>query len=535
MTNPVSVTINVQFVNHAPFVFDSVAGTIENQDVTILLNVTDVDPGQSMEFTIRKLPENGTLFQVNAAGQKTTQFLVPNQVVDDGFRRVIYSPNQYFNGYDSFEWSATDSLSAQSARFASVSVSIGSVNQGPVAVTSPVQSTYGDEPVTITLTASDPDHVVFRYAIVELPQRGVLRETSSGSIISTVPYIMQQGSFVGSVQVTFEPVMYKSGNNYAGFKWNCEDPIGQNLTQPAAVTINVAPKNHAPLVHSGLYGTLENTDILMTLNATEYDPGQTLMASIRKLPTNGTLFQISGSGQKAGQFLIANQQVEDPFRRVIYSPRTYYNGLDQFEWSVSDGSLQSQSATAQISVGSVNQNPEFPTGSLTFNIVPGGEPVTIIIPVVDVDETKELTFVSNKGRPSRGTWKDQAGSDVNFNQHKVSVSQLPLKLQLTHDAKGGAYPYAQFEIVAYDSDKHVSPRPVNITFLVDCPIGTLNIWSSEGDLCLKCPEGAICSREGLKMPFNANGFFKVNNGTFVRCYPETACPEGAAQLGGACG
>ena len=80
--------------------YDTSISTIENQDETVLLNATDVDPGQSIQLIIRRLPENVTLFQVNAAGQKTNRFLVPNQVVDDGYRRVVYSPNQYFNGYD---------------------------------------------------------------------------------------------------------------------------------------------------------------------------------------------------------------------------------------------------------------------------------------------------------------------------------------------------------------------------------------------------------------------------------------------------
>ena len=75
-----------------------------------------------------------------------------------------------------------------------------------------------DQSKNITLTATDPDDEVFQYTILSLPPRGRLLDTATGQQIDAVPYTFQN-VFRKDVMVTFEPVLYESGNNYATFTW----------------------------------------------------------------------------------------------------------------------------------------------------------------------------------------------------------------------------------------------------------------------------------------------------------------------------
>ena len=514
--------------NMRPSILPQSISIKENEAKRIILQASDADNDIVFVY-ISRLPSRGALYQysIDASDSRGVKIVTSNALVTDSDRRVWFIPDSNVNGEDFFEFYAQDARIAISET-ARVSLLIEEVNQPP-SINDMTISTPGDTPVNFTLAASDPDNSTFMFTVLTLPVHGILLFQSSPVV--TAPFSV---GFAKNLNFTFEPVTYEHGISYAQIEWICSD--GSNNSTIARVTINVQFRNHAPLALASNSVTQENTDVLIFLNATEYDTGQTLTATIRKLPINGTLFQVSPSGAKAAPFVITNQQVEDTFRRVIYSPKQFFNGIDAFEWIVTD-TLQSSSTTSRsvIEVGSVNQPPSFDIQEVDAKLAPKST-LQFSIPINDVDETIVLYVSSLQGRPERGIWTDGSGKTLDFTKYSVLLTQLPMVLRVDHDDKGGGFPYASLTLVAYDSLNAMSENRVMINVAVDCPPGLVNnIWGASGDLCVSCPEGAICSREGEFLPLNAKGYFRINNSTFVRCYPEEACPEGVSQNATACG
>jgi VCBS repeat-containing protein len=84
---------------------------------------------------------------------------------------MTYTPNNNFNGTDSFTFKANDGT--VDSNEATVSITIDAVNDTPVA---DAQSVTTDEntPVAITLTASDVDGDSLTYSVVTTPVSGSL-------------------------------------------------------------------------------------------------------------------------------------------------------------------------------------------------------------------------------------------------------------------------------------------------------------------------------------------------------------------------
>jgi VCBS repeat-containing protein len=128
-----------------PVANDDTATTAEDTPVPITLTASDVD-GDALTYSTVAVPANGSL-----SGS------APN---------MTYTPNNNFNGTDSFTFKANDGT--VDSNEATVSITIDAVNDTPVA---DAQSVTTDEntPVAITLTASDVDGDSLTYSVVTTP------------------------------------------------------------------------------------------------------------------------------------------------------------------------------------------------------------------------------------------------------------------------------------------------------------------------------------------------------------------------------
>ncbi len=98
--------------------------------------------------------------------------------------------------------------------------------------------------------------------------------------------------------------------------------------------------NQAPIANNQSVSTNEDTAVPVTLTGFDAN-GQSLTYSLLSSPSNGSL---SGTG--------ANR---------TYTPNSNFNGTDSFTFRVSDGSLNSSSATVSITVNPVNDVPTLNT------------------------------------------------------------------------------------------------------------------------------------------------------------------------------
>lgn len=228
-----------------------------------------------------------------------------------------YTPDEDFNGTDSFTYEATDGHLGQ---VATVTITVKPVNDAPLAFND-TATTDEDTPVTINVKADDTD--------------------VDGDTLNVTG--VTQGAH-GSVAINDDgTVTYAPAANYNGedsFTYTISDGNGGQDT--ATVKITVKPINDAPVSDDQDVTTDEDTAKAITLNASDVE-GDTLSYSIVSGPAHGTL---SGSG--------ANR---------TYTPTANYHGPDSFTFKAKDGTDSSNTATVSINIKSVNDAPEANAGA----------------------------------------------------------------------------------------------------------------------------------------------------------------------------
>ncbi len=148
--------------------------------------------------------------------------------------------------------------------------------------------------------------------------------------------------------------------------------------------------NNAPVAADDTANTNEDVSVTIDVLANDSDPdGHSLTVSVQTGPANGTAL-ISGDNT------------------VAYSPDANFNGMDSFEYEVSDGNGGVDTATVNVMVSAINDAPvaENDTAvtnedvSVTINVLandsdPDGHSLTVTVPtgpasgtaVVNVDNT----------------------------------------------------------------------------------------------------------------------------------------------------
>jgi len=173
-SNIATVTITIAPVNDAPVAVDDEYTVAENETLTItapgvLRNDSDVD-GDTLTAILVDTVSNGTL-TLNADGSFT------------------YTPNEYFNGTDSFTYKAKDAV--LESDLAVVTITVTPVNDWPIANDDFYEVLTGTElikdaaeGVLANDVLLDPDEEV-SIQILEEPQHGTLSMNDDGSFTYT--------------------------------------------------------------------------------------------------------------------------------------------------------------------------------------------------------------------------------------------------------------------------------------------------------------------------------------------------------------
>lgn len=283
-----TVDITISPVNDAPVADSQTAVTDEDSAVSITLTGSDVD-ADSLTYAVVVSPLNGTLSGT-----------APN---------LIYTPNENYNGSDSFTFEASDGTLVSSA--ATVTIAINPVNDTPTADDQSVV-TEEDVSLSITLTGSDIDGDALSYAVVAAPLHGTLEGTAP--------------------DLTYTPNADYNGSD--SFTFTVND--GTESSSAATVSITIHPVNDAPVADAQSVETDEDTALGVTLTGSDVD-GDSLVISVSVMPLHGTL---SGTAPD-----------------LTYTPNADYNGPDSFAFEVSDGVEVSSSAVVTITVNPVNDAP----------------------------------------------------------------------------------------------------------------------------------------------------------------------------------
>lgn len=223
-----------------------------------------------------------------------------------------YKPKANFSGSDSFTFKVSDA-SADSA-VATVSITVKAANDPPMAYKDSV-TTQEDESVSITLSGGDDDGDEISFHVVKAPSHGSLKGKAPKLIYSP------DADFNGSDNFTFKT------------------SDGKAESQTATVSITVNPVNDAPTANNSSVITNEDEPVSISLTGNDPD-GDLLTYIVVKGPSHGSLKGMAGTSPK-----------------LSYTPRENFNGTDSFTFRVSDNRVQSEVATALITVKAVNDRP----------------------------------------------------------------------------------------------------------------------------------------------------------------------------------
>src|SRR5690606_14672949 len=145
----------------------------------------------------------------------------------------------------------------------------------------------------------------------------------------------------GSVTINGDnTITYTPQSNYSGsdsFSYIVSDGAGGSAS--AMVLVTVTPSNDAPVAQDGVVNVNEDSSVNTSMVATDVDSAS-LNYSVVTPPSHGTL-------------VITNINTG----AYTYTPEPNYNGTDSFTFKVNDGEVDSNVATVNITVNSINDAP----------------------------------------------------------------------------------------------------------------------------------------------------------------------------------
>ncbi len=309
---PAVVDLTVNSINDDPVANPQSQTTPEDTPIVLTLTGSDVD-GDTLTFTIVPLsgPSNGSLGAITP--------------VDATSAMVTYTPNLNFNGADQFTFMVDDGNGGTDT--AVVDLTVGSSNDNPTANPQMV-STNEDTALPIMLTGSDVDGDALTFTIV--PMSG----PSNGSLGAITPVDAT------TAMVTYTPNLDFNGADQ--FTFMVDD--GNGGTDTAVVDITVNPIQDSPTANPQMQTINEDTPVMLLLTGSDVD-GDTLTFTIVPMsgPSNGMLGAIT--------------PVDASSATVTYTPNLNFNGSDSFDFQVDDGNGNMDTATVDITINPVNDDP----------------------------------------------------------------------------------------------------------------------------------------------------------------------------------
>jgi len=328
----VTVLITVTPVNDVPVASSPSILTTEDTAKTGIVTASDAD-GDALTFALTTQPANG-------------------QVVIDATGSYTYTPNNNFNGADSFTITVSDGKGGTAV--VNIPVTVAPVNDIPVA-SSPAVTTSEDTPVGGKIIANDADGDPLIYVISS--------PASNGNVV-----LNADGSYTYTPDTNF--------NGSDSFKVTVDDGMGG--TTDVTILITVTPVNDNPIISAPAVTTPEDTAVNGSITFSDAD-GDSLTITVTTPPANGTL-------------------VLNPDGTYTYTPNANYNGADSFTVAVSDGKGGTASLTVPVSVTAVNDNPVATAPVVT---TPEDTAVSGAITATDVDGDTPVFEIA--APPANGT------------------------------------------------------------------------------------------------------------------------------------
>ena len=301
LTDSIVVNVTVNSVNDLPVIDQGATTSLttpENTEGNITLTASDADD-DSLSWSVSAAATHGSA-----------------SVVDGN---VSYTPNENFNGSDSFTVQVTDGTAIDTIV---VNVTVTAVNEAPEINQSEASvTTDEDTEGTTTLTATDTDGDVLSWSVSSAASNGLAAVT--GGNVTYTP----NENFNGSDSFT---VLVSDGE----------------LSDTIEVSVTVNELNDAPVIDQGA----------TTILTTDEEEEQTIVLSASDVENDSLNWSVSSAAANGFASVVDGT--------VTYQPAPDFNGTDAFVVMVSDGT-DSATIAVSVTVNAVNDLPEITSSAIT--------------------------------------------------------------------------------------------------------------------------------------------------------------------------
>ena len=175
-SNVGTVQITITPVDDEPNSMDVDVTTDEDNAIDITLEAEEVD-GDNIEFRVRNYPSNGS---VTISGTTAT-----------------YTPNENWNGTDTFNFEAVDNNAKSVLNVATATITVNPVNDAPQIEDINIGTVLKNSSIDITLVGTDVEGDNITFSIVDSPENGTI--SLNDNIVSYTP-----SSILGSESFTYK-------------------------------------------------------------------------------------------------------------------------------------------------------------------------------------------------------------------------------------------------------------------------------------------------------------------------------------------
>ena len=269
-----TVNVTVNAVEDEPVAADDSIITSENTAVVLDVLSNDIDPDGDALIITTASAANGSV-TINVDGT------------------LSYIPNDNFNGVDTINYEISDGNGGSSE--ASVSVTVGAVNDDPIAIND-VINTDEDATVTINVLANDSD--------------------IDGDVLSVSNAIATNGAVIINVDGTLSYTPNANFNGNDTISYEVTDGLGGQSSASVSITVNAV--NDAPVATDDEINTDVNTVVTIDVLSNDNDLDEDTLSVTAATADNGTvLINLDGT--------------------LSYTPNTDFNGADSISYEISDG------------------------------------------------------------------------------------------------------------------------------------------------------------------------------------------------------
>ena len=366
--------------------------TIKNAEVGIAKSASASSPFPGVQFT----------FSLSATdnGPDTASGLVVTDLLPAGLAYVSHVGNGTYNS-GTGAWTIGNLASAQSATL-TITVVAGTGSSGQsftntaaksAALEADSNTANNSASATVNVgslpVAADDTYVTNQGSSLSVSAPGILgNDNDPGSLALTAVVVSNpaHGSLTlnSNGSFTYTPVTSFSGNDFFTYKAN-NSIADSNI---ATVTITVTQVNLAPTATNDAFSVVTGAVLTVVppgVLGNDADPnGDTLTAAVAVGPTHGTL-SLAGNGG------------------FTYTPAAGFSGNDSFTYRASDGSLQSNVATVNLTVSPANLAPNAVGDSFATS---QNTPLVVSAPGVlgnDADPNGDTLTAAVVAGPTHGT------------------------------------------------------------------------------------------------------------------------------------